>query len=108
MTVICGPTKTIERGSGVSFIQKASWLRPSQTKIMPPSGGRDVRFIRPYSRLASVSATSTFRLTAPCLALICTLPRANRGAPGGAADVDDAAGLELDGGGGAAVGDGEA
>src|SRR5438270_58864 len=62
---------------------------------IPSSGGIEVRFISPYSRLASSSAMSTPSLAAPPLVAIDTAPRANRGAPEG----DAAPAAALTGGG---------
>src|SRR5581483_1234941 len=56
---------------------------------MPESGARTARFMSPYSRLASSSAISTWRVVGPFCDWIVTLPREKVGA---ALDAD-AAGL---------------
>src|SRR5262245_31229103 len=51
--------KIMYRGIGVFFIQKVCGESAGNKKIMPPSVGRSLRYCRPSSRLAGVSAIST-------------------------------------------------
>ena len=61
--------KATSKGMEVFFIQKKACLGSSKTKIMPRSGGRNSRFIRPTTCSLGVSATSTVSLWSPILSL---------------------------------------